>query len=135
MKQKLQRFFAGRYGMDQLNKFLFIFAFVLIVLSSFMKNSTLLGMLLYLLGLVAWAYELYRLMSKDYYRRKSENERYLKASNKYRHQLMVIYYNLKDRNNSYFVCPECTKIVRVPKGKGSIIIHCPNCNCSFDRKS
>ena len=135
MKQKLQRFFAGRYGMDQLNKFLFIFAFVLIVLSSFMKNRPLLGMLLYLLGLVAWAYELYRLMSKDYYRRKSENERYLKASNKYRHQLMVIYYNLKDRNNSYFVCPECTKIVRVPKGKGSIIIHCPSCNCSFDRKS
>lgn len=135
MKEKLQRFFAGRYGLDQFNIFLFAIAFIFIIFSSLLKNHPLLGMLLYLLGLVAWGYEFYRLMSRNYYKRRAENDRYLLFANKFKHHLMCIYRNIKDRNNSCFVCPSCSKMVRVPKGKGNITIHCPNCKNSFDRKS
>lgn len=38
MKEKLYRFLAGRYGMDDLNKFLFALEILVIVLSFFVPN-------------------------------------------------------------------------------------------------
>ena len=42
----------------------------------------------------------------------------------------------RDRKNySYFSCPSCRTLVRVPKGKGNIRITCPKCGETFVRKS
>ena len=43
--------------------------------------------------------------------------------------------NLKDKNNHYYLCPNCYQVVRVPKGRGKVEIHCPKCNKVFKKKS
>ena len=39
MKQKLQNFMIGRYGSDQLSKFMIVISFVLIAMSFFIRNN------------------------------------------------------------------------------------------------
>mgnify|MGYP004666140193 len=42
---------------------------------------------------------------------------------------------VKDRKNRYFLCPRCRQTVRVPRGKGKIMITCPKCKEKFQRKT
>ena len=42
---------------------------------------------------------------------------------------------VKDRRNRYFLCPRCRQTVRVPRGKGRILITCPKCKEKFQRKT
>lgn len=130
MKEKLRRFLAGRYGVDQLNKFLVILAFVLFLMSSIFRNR-----LYYFLGIVVWGIELYRMMSRNYYKRMDENQLYLNLYGKFKHQLLCLRNNLKDKQHKYYTCPKCYKMVRVPRGKGKISISCPSCSTRFDGKS
>lgn len=40
-----------------------------------------------------------------------------------------------DSTHRIYKCPTCGQKVRVPKGKGKISIHCPNCNCNFIKRT
>ena len=42
---------------------------------------------------------------------------------------------IKDREHRYFDCPKCRQPVRVPRGKGKIMITCPKCKERFQRKT
>ena len=42
---------------------------------------------------------------------------------------------IKDREHRYFDCAKCRQLVRVPRGKGKIMITCPKCKEKFQRKS
>ena len=39
------------------------------------------------------------------------------------------------RTHKYFSCPKCKNNLRVPKGKGEIVITCPVCKTRFDAKT
>ena len=70
----------GRYGGDQLNVFLIIFALVISIASNFLTK---LGPWPYYVCVgVSWAiliFALYRMFSKQIYKRQRENARYLKV--------------------------------------------------------
>ena len=131
MRNRLQRFMAGRYGVDKMNQVLSVCSLILIVFGIFFKES-----LLYWVGLAVIIYIYFRMLSKDIPRRYAENQAFLQQ-----------YYRLTgwftgkkqsmERNKGYriYKCPQCRQKVRVPKGKGKISIHCPKCSNDFIRRS
>lgn len=134
MKQRLQQFMYGRYGNDNLNRFLLIVAFVLCVLSMIFKKSAgsaLSGTVIVLLGL-----SYFRMLSKNIYKRRDENGKYLKIKYAVTSKLNL----QKDKWNQrrdyrFFACPACKSTMRVPKNKGKIVIVCRKCGTSFTRKT
>ena len=116
----LQRFMTGRYGqLDRLNSLLLWIGVIVVIVSMFFPMgwaTLILPMLSYaLLGVVLW-----RMLSKNVYKRARENRRYLYKLEQ-----------LKDRDHRYFNCPQCKQSIRVPKGKGKIAITCPQCREKF----
>lgn len=130
MKEKLYRFLAGRYGMDDLNKFLFALEILLIVLSFFVPN-VIIAILFYLV----FALYVFRSFSRNIVARSIENQKYVRIRSKIAHTFKAFFRNLNDRSYHYYVCPKCSQIIRVPRNKGMITITCPSCRTQFDKKS
>lgn len=130
MKEKLYRFFAGRYGNDSLNQFLFFLEIVLVILSLFIRHFA----FTILFFMVFFLY-FYRTMSKNIYARQAENAKFIELRSKGTHTLKAVQKNMQDRSYKHFVCPKCAQIIRVPKGKGNIEITCPNCRTRFSKKT
>jgi len=131
MKQKLQNFMIGRYGADQLSKFMIVISFVLIAVSLFIRNN---GINMAILFIMFYTY--FRMFSRNISKRYAENQFYMK----YR-QKVIRFFTIKksymEQKNQYrfFKCPNCKQQVRVPKGRGKIAISCPKCREEFIRKS
>ena len=77
MKEKFIRFMAGRYGADQLSRFLSFAALALIVLNLFFRSSV-----LWILGIAALVCVYLRMFSRNFEKRRKENEAYLRMKNK-----------------------------------------------------
>lgn len=124
MRFGLQRFMTGRYGqLDKLNSLLLWIGVIVVFVSMFFPvgwATLILPLLSYgLLGVVLW-----RMLSRNVYKRARENRRYLSLLER-----------AKDREHRYFTCPKCKQEVRVPKGKGKIAITCPQCREKFIQKT
>lgn len=131
MKERMQRFMAGRYGNDQLNQFIFIVAIISMVLEIITRQS-----LFYTLTLVLLILAYVRVFSRNINKRYEENMKFLQKKdailNKFRRQK---YYAAQSRNFHIYTCPQCKQKIRIPKGKGKISITCPKCRTSFIKKS
>ena len=131
MKERMQRFMAGRYGNDQLNQFIFIVAIISMVLEIIKRQS-----LFYTLTLVLLILAYVRVFSRNINKRYEENMMFLQRKdailNKFRKQK---YYAAQRRNYHIYTCPQCKQKIRIPKGKGKISITCPKCRTSFIKKS
>lgn len=131
MKERMQRFMAGRYGNDQLNQFIFIVAIISMVLEIITRQS-----LFYTLTLLLLILAYVRVFSRNINKRYEENMKFLQKKdailNKFRKQK---YYAAQRRNFHIYTCPQCKQKIRIPKGKGKISITCPKCKTSFIKKS
>ena len=126
---------AGRNGNDSLNRFLLLADVVLLLLAGFSRRSAL-GSLLYLLVLVLMGLCYFRMFSRDLYRRRSENERYLREKEKLRAKLRILRERWNQRKDyKFFTCPACKSVMRVPRGRGKIRIVCHRCGNTFTGKS
>jgi predicted membrane protein len=130
MKEKLYRFMQGRYGMDQLNQFIFYVELIFFIISLFNRSILITGAFYICLVLV-----MYRMLSRNYVKRSIENQKFIHIKSKVTHRFQSIYKNVKDKNNKYLVCPKCAQIIRIPRHKGNITVTCPSCRQSFDAKS
>ena len=72
-RDKFTNFMYGRYGVDQLSRFMLVVIFILCVLSLFIKGSF---MSLLILVLIILTY--YRMFSKNINKRYQENEAFLR---------------------------------------------------------
>ncbi len=126
----LYSFMRGRYGGDELNYTVYSFALFLFIINIFLRNVAL---TLIIDTIIIFC--LYRSLSKKLWDRQKENIRFLEMTKIYRVKAKVFYFNLKDKEYKYFVCPNCKQMVKVPKGRGKIEISCPKCKTHFDRKS
>ncbi len=123
IKQWLQRFMMGRYGTDKLNMWILGGGLVLCLVSIFISNAYVdLALTTGSYALMIWA--IFRTFSRNTYKRYRENRRFL-----------MLLDRIKDRDHRYFDCPKCRQPVRVPRGKGKIMITCPKCKEKFQRKS
>ena len=119
----LQRFMAGRYGPDKLNSFLLWTAVILMVIGLFIPSAKV-KLILMAVYYTLWGWSIFRMLSRNTYRRYRENRRFLLLIDRFR-----------DRQHRYFDCPSCRQSVRVPRGKGKIAITCPKCREKFVRKT
>lgn len=130
MKEKLYRFMQGRYGSDQLNRFLMILVVLCFVLSLFGAR------VFYILGIALLAYAYFRMFSKNRYKRSAENSVYLRYEYKLKQKAASFTKNMKQRKTHHiYKCPSCTQKIRIPRGKGKIEIRCPKCGQTFIKKS
>ena len=129
MKAKLQKFMAGRYGVDDLSRFC---GYVTIAL-------LLLGMLysgFYFLGIILLVYQYFRVFSRDVLKREGEN--YVFLQYKRRVTAWLAYHKSRitqRKTHHFFKCPSCSQRLRVPKGKGKIAVTCPKCHTRFYKDS
>ncbi|MCU6763024.1 Uncharacterised protein [uncultured Roseburia sp.] len=131
MRERFERFMAGRYGMDQLSRFLDIAALILLIVSMFVRFP----LIFYLaVILIVWSY--FRIFSRNTERRYMENERFLSFTgrifSRFRNRR---YYQEQKKIYRYYACPKCRQKVRIPKGKGKVCITCPKCHMEFVRRS
>ena len=125
------RFMAGRYGTDQLNFTLLIASLVMSVVGAIAHVG-----ILTLLADVLLIVMLFRMLSKDRYRRAHENQVYLEKT--YRARKAATEWSNRVKNGKkyrYFVCPKCKKRLRVPRGVGNVTITCKDCGTKFDKKA
>jgi len=137
MKEKLARFMQGRYGNDQLNNFL-MKAFLIEFLLYFLLRGVSRGLstVMYYLGFATIIYVYYRLFSRNIYKRASENQAFLNKTVNIRSKINSQKSMMQQRKtHRIYKCPTCKQKVRVPKGKGKISIHCPNCDTYFIKRS
>ena len=128
--QKLQRFMMGRYGGDKFSIFLLVSGLVLTILGQiFFWPVILLGDALYL-------YALFRMFSRNIYKRSAENQWYLDKTYKLR-LFFARQKNMMQQRKTHHIykCPVCKQKIRIPRGKGRIEIRCPKCNATFIKKS
>lgn len=138
MKQWLQKFsykvagwMQGRYGFDELSKFLTIGGLILLLISKPLGSS-----ILYIAAAAAIFWSSIRMYSKNIAKRRQERAWYLKQRNKVTGAFSQAKRRWKDRKtHKYFKCGRCGTIMRVPRGKGKIKITCPKCGQETFKKS
>lgn len=134
MKAWFQRFMSGRYGYDQLNRFLCIFAMVCLLLGLFANG--LLNGALYYVGLAALLWSYFRIFSRNVHKRYAENQKYLQLESRVKGWFAKKKQRFDQRRvYRYYRCPRCRQELRVPRGRGRISISCPKCGTSFIKKS
>lgn len=131
MKEKIMRFMQGRYGVDQLGSFLNSVLLVLIIVNLFI-GSRLLN--LFLLLLLIFSYS--RIFSKNYSRCSAQNQWYLDKTSGIRKAFgkQKAYHEIK-KDYHIYKCKQCGQKIKIPKGKGKIIVTCPKCGNEFQKKS
>ena len=138
----LANFMRGRYGTDDLNKFLLVVALVLIILDLFVRWRWV-DILTVLLLIYIYA----RMFSRNYNARYMENQKFLVFASKFRKNKGAGYGSAggfgggsgfagfsRDKDHKILRCPGCGQQLRVPRGAGTIMINCPNCNTKFQKK-
>lgn len=138
------RFFQGIYGFDVLS----IFLILLSLIFDFWQPSRILGLLLY-------AVVIYRTFSRDIYKRRNECNKFRSWSNKYLSKIGMsipdnfpslnstnlsqlysrLRYNIEQmRKYKTVICPGCRKKLKLPRGRGKVIITCRTCSTEFKAK-
>jgi len=128
----ISRFMYGRNGLDQLSMGMVAVELVVYVISLFIGGTV--GTVLYFLCLAVWGIIIFRALSKDLYKRRAENTKFLNWWMPIQRKLMDAKQRAKDKDHKYFRC-KCGAYCRVPKGKGKIIITCPKCKSKIEAKS
>ena len=131
----LRRFMAGRYGGDPLNFFLLGLGIVVMLLVSILSRLSVPDVVLLILDGVYFAIlilAVFRMLSRNIYRRQRENAVFLNAWNAVRR---VFRRRSDAKTHCRFRCPQCRQSVRVPRGKGKISITCPKCGTKFIKKT
>lgn len=127
----LYRFFYGRNGIDPLNVALIVVSMVLTLMSSIF-NLVVLSILSWLLLILAF----FRMMSKNLVKRREENSKFIAFWSGIKKKLGFNKARFNDRKtHRHFKCKGCGSELRVPKGKGVIIITCPVCKLETKAKT
>ena len=131
MREKMQRWMYGRYGYDELNRFLMISALICMVLSLFPR-----GGIFYLLTGVEMVYAYFRMFSRNISKRSTENRWFLNKTARIRTLFGKKKRELGQmRQYHIYRCPKCRQKIRVPRGRGRIAITCRKCGTEFIKKS
>lgn len=121
----------GRYGTDELSKFLLIAGFVLVLIANFAGST-----IIYLMSTALIVFAYFRMFSKDTYRCSLQNQKYLGVKNRLLRGWRGWVDILRQRKDyRIFSCPSCKQKVRIPKGRGKVEITCPKCAAKFSRRS
>lgn len=127
----LRKFMVGRYGGDQLSMVLLICAILLNFIVRLIHIP-----LLTLLGYVPFGIAVYRILSRNTAKRSMENYKFTKLMSPINTWFKITQNRIRDvKTHRYFTCRNCGQSLRVPKGKGKIVVICPKCKREFIEKT
>ena len=125
---------VGRNGNDQLNHFLLGLALALLVIAAIFKDSF--GRISYIIVFALLGYAYFRMLSRNTYKRREENGKYMRARYKFSATMKLRKEQwIQRKDYKFFTCPSCKTTLRVPRGHGKIKIVCRKCGNSFTGKS
>ena len=128
---KIRIWMQGRYGMDELSRASTWIAFALIILSSLTGLN-----ILNSLALVLMIWSIFRTYSKNIYKRREERDKWLRMTGSVKSWFSLQKRKWKDRKDyRYFRCKQCKSVMRVPRGKGTVIIRCRKCHSEMTKKT
>ena len=116
-----QKFMHGRYGLDDLTKYMFYFYIILSIINIFARTY-----ILFIIKLILIIIIFYRTLSKKIYKRSNENVKFMKIIDKFK-----IKSKPKDTDTHiYKRCHHCSRILRlpIPEKKGIKKVKCPDCH-------
>ena len=90
---------------------------------------------LWLLELTLLGVAYFRMFSRNISARAQENGAFLNLWRRVKGFFTGLSARLRDRQHRYYRCPQCRQQLRVPRGKGKIVITCPRCRHEFTRKT
>ena len=127
----LKKFMTGRYGADQLSLALLVLCIILSVIVRII-GLPLLAIIVYIpLGLC-----LFRMLSKNINKRRMENYKFHMVFSPVYSRFKKIQKRLAaSKTHKFFRCSSCKAELRLPKGKGNIVITCPKCKNEFKAKT
>ena len=122
---KIRNFMNGRYGSDNLSKFIFGIYIILVVINLFLRNNIIFYVELFLLFIIVL-----RFFSKKIYKRGKENKLYLNVKRFILNSFSLIIKNIKDKNNVYKKCHKCKTVLKLPLPSkiGIKKVKCPECS-------
>ena len=131
IKEKLAGSMKGRYGFDDLSMFLNMAGLILIFLAYIPYMRW--------LSIAAWAvliWAVVRAMSRNHAKRREELNKYYGIKKKITDKFSLWKVMWKERKTHlFFKCKTCGAVLRVPKGRGEIIVTCPKCKSKIDKKT
>ena len=133
------RFMYGRNGTDQLNIAL-LWAWVALKVMQLIVNIgpdsfAVIGVIFNWLDMAVLIVVLFRTYSKNLYKRREENSKWLRFWWKVKNAGKGAKERHADKEHKYFTCKSCRTICRVPVGKGKIVITCPKCGAKINAKT
>lgn len=125
MKSKILKFMYGRYGVDDLYKFLFVLYILLIIFNLFLKNTILMYISFAIIIIM-----FYRVFSKKIYKRSDENQLYIRCKKKIMKPFNELKRDYKNRKKYMYVkCYHCKTTLKLSLSSSRGIKHttCPTC--------
>ena len=134
LRYRLAVFMQGRYGSDNFSRFLLFVWLIVIIISMIFRIPY-----FWIIELGFAVYIYFRMFSRNIPARYRENQAYLKIRNK----VIGFFRYLPEKTRSFlpnsqyhiYRCPSCRQKIRIPKGKGNIIVRCPKCGTEFRKRS
>ena len=130
MRRWLEEFMRGRYGVDDLSRFLLGAAVAVMILNLFLRIPLLNTLVIVIFG---WIY--FRMLSRQYGKRSAENQKFLSLWGKVTGFRNGVGLRSDFKTHHIYRCPSCGQKIRVPRGKGKIAITCPKCRHEFIKRS
>lgn len=131
LKMKISKFMEGRYGFDELSMFLNTAGLIMLFLAYIPY--------LQCFSIAAWIvliWAVVRAMSKNYAKRREELNKYYSIKKKITDKFSLWKVIWKERKTHvFFKCKNCGAVLRVPKGRGEIVVTCPKCKSKIDKKT
>ena len=129
LKAGLIRFMYGRNGPDTLYRDSIILYIVIAVINVFLDSA-----IIALLLTVLFGFSLFRVLSRNVYKRQQENIKYLQLKEKALKKIRMTKTILTDKEHHYHKCKDCKNILRLPRRKGVHTAVCPICRKSIKIK-
>ena len=142
-RDRIARFFYGRYGADQLYNAMFVAELICLfsgavlgVLGNVSRACAVISIVLYVLAMVLLVLTMFRFFSRNTVKRRRENTAYLRI--RYR-----ILHPIKSRRagrpadtatHVFRACPKCKSVLRLPREAGKHTARCPRCEKRFTVK-
>ena len=139
LRERFSEFMYGRNGIDAFYHFLFWTIIILTLLNLYFRNEV-----ITCIEILIFIYAIFRVLSRNVYRRQKENQIFLSVVSKIRRffakikrkitsSLSLIKSKWRDRKtHAYKKCPKCKNTLRLPKVKGKHTAACPCCDNRFD---
>ena len=131
LKDGFRRFMVGRYGTDELNRFLSVLILAFVVLHMLVRSKV-----FFWLEVICLVLVYVRMFSRDTGKRFRENQAYLHYRFCVGEWIGRSRRRLKEhRTYKIFRCPHCRPKLRIPRGHGKIQVHCRSCGHDFMGRS